>query len=332
MKKIILMKTIFYFLLVIFMTSCSFYKVTGQSPYQYTSVSEQVIVNDFYDEPFDVQNVYINYTPTFSFVDYYSWYWWRPNRRFYYWMYPTTNYWGWNSWNSWNGWNYYNSWGWNSWNNYGYYPYYLNNWSYYNNLYHPYTYNPYFYHPNQGFNNFNPGCHSPFYKQNTQSWKKSLNQPQVNLQKIANNKTNYSSIKPQPVRTLSDNSPRRNDNFSQKSYERPKQDLRIYNEQRYNTPSRNTETRTYTKPEPVRYESKPTRTEYRQENRTIKTPRYETQRNNYQPKTRVESPRYDYPSSNRPSYNQSPRISSPSSRPSRSTYQPRTNYGVKGGR
>jgi hypothetical protein len=173
-----------------------------------------------------------------------------------------------------------------------------------------------------------------------------LNQPQVNLQKIANNKTNYSSIKPQPVRTLSDNSPRKNDNFSQKSYERPKQDLRIYNEQRYNTPSRNTETRTYTKPEPVRYESKPTRTEYRQENRTIQTPRteyrrenrttqtprYETQRNNYQPKTRVESPRYDYRPTNRPSYNQSPRISSPSSRPSRSTYQPRTNYGVKGGR
>ena len=279
-------------MLVIFMTSCSFYNVTGQSPYQYTSVSEQVIVNDFYDEPFDVQNVYINYTPTFSFVDYYSWYWWRPNRRFYYWMYPTTSYWG---WNSWNGWNYYNSWGWNSWNNYGYYPYYLNNWSYYNNLYHPYTYNPYFYHPNQGFNNFNPGCHSPFYKQNTQSWKKSLNQPQVNLQKIAHNKTNYSSIKPQPVRTLSDNSPRRNDNFSQRSYERPTQDLRNYNEQRYNTPSRNTETRTYEQPQKV---------------------------------TQPERPNYEKPKSNyRPSTDQAPTNYRPSNQPSRSTYQPRTNYG-----
>ena len=294
MKKIILMKTIFYLLLVIFMTSCSFYNVTGQSPYQYTSVSEQVIVNDFYDEPFDVQNVYINYTPTFSFVDYYSWYWWRPNRRFYYWMYPTTNYWG---WNSWNGWNYYNSWGWNSWNNYGYYPYYLNNWSYYNNLYHPYTYNPYFYHPNQGFNNFNPGCHSPFYKQNTQSWKKSLNQPQVNLQKIAHNKTNYSSIKPQPVRTLSDNSPRRN-----------------YNEQRYNTPSRNTETRTYEKPQKVEYRNQTTRPE---------RPTYQRQERTYQSRPNYERPKSNY----RPSTDQAPTNYRPSNQPSRSTYQPRTNYG-----
>ena len=288
------MKTIFYLLLVIFMTSCSFYNVTGQSPYQYTSVSEQVIVNDFYDEPFDVQNVYINYTPTFSFVDYYSWYWWRPNRRFYYWMYPTTSYWG---WNSWNGWNYYNSWGWNSWNNYGYYPYYLNNWSYYNNLYHPYTYNPYFYHPNQGFNNFNPGCHSPFYKQNTQSWKKSLNQPQVNLQKIAHNKTNYSSIKPQPVRTLSDNSPRRN-----------------YNEQRYNTPSRNTETRTYEKPQKVEYRNQTTRPE---------RPTYQRQERTYQSRPNYERPKSNY----RPSTDQAPTNYRPSNQPSRSTYQPRTNYG-----
>ena len=288
------MKTIFYLLLVIFMTSCSFYNVTGQSPYQYTSVSEQVIVNDFYDEPFDVQNVYINYTPTFSFVDYYSWYWWRPNRRFYYWMYPTTSYWG---WNSWNGWNYYNSWGWNSWNNYGYYPYYLNNWSYYNNLYHPYTYNPYFYHPNQGFNNFNPGCHSPFYKQNTQSWKKSLNQPQVNLQKIAHNKTNYSSIKPQPVRTLSDNSPRRN-----------------YNEQRYNTPSRNTETRTYEKPQKVEYRNQTTRPE---------RPTYQRQERTYQSRPNYERPKSNY----RPSNDQAPTNYRPSNQPSRSTYQPRTNYG-----
>ena len=311
MKKIILMKTIFYLLLVIFMTSCSFYNVTGQSPYQYTSVSEQVIVNDFYDEPFDVQNVYINYTPTFSFVDYYSWYWWRPNRRFYYWMYPTTNYWG---WNSWNGWNYYNSWGWNSWNNYGYYPYYLNNWSYYNNLYHPYTYNPYFYHPNQGFNNFNPGCHSPFYKQNTQSWKKSLNQPQVNLQKIAHNKSNYTSIKPQPVRTLSDNSPRRNDNFSQRSYERPTQDLRNYNEQRYNTPSRNTETRTYEKPQKVEYRNQTTRPE---------RPTYQRQERTYQSRPNYERPKSNY----RPSNDQAPTNYRPSNQPSRSTYQPRTNYG-----
>lgn len=307
MKKIILMKTIFYLLLVIFMTSCSFYNVTGQSPYQYTSVSEQVIVNDFYDEPFDVQNVYINYTPTFSFVDYYSWYWWRPNRRFYYWMYPTTSYWG---WNSWNGWNYYNSWGWNSWNNYGYYPYYLNNWSYCNNLYHPYTYNPYFYHPNQGFNNFNPGCHSPFYKQNTQSWKKSLNQPQVNLQKIAHNKTNYSSIKPQPVRTLSDNSPRRNDNFSQRSYERPTQDLRNYNEQRYNTPSRNTETRTYEKPQKVEYRNQTTRPE---------RPTYQRQERTYQSRPNYERPKSNY----RPSNDQAPTNYRPSNQPPRSTYQPR---------
>ena len=295
------MKTIFYLLLVIFMTSCSVYNVTGQSPYQYTSVSEQIVVNDYYDEPYDIQNVYINYTPTFSFVDYYSWYWWRPNRRFYYWMYPTTNYWG---WNSWNGWNYYNSWGWNSWNyygwnNYGYYPYYLNNWSYYNNIYHPYTYNPYFYHPN----NFGVGCHSPFYKQNTHNWKKSLNQPTVNLQKLAHNKTNYTSIKPEPVKTFSGNTPKRPDNLSQRNYERPKQDLRVYNEQRYNTPSRNTETRTYTKPERIEYKREtyePTRTTYQRQERTNQI---------------------------RPNYERPKSTFRPSNQPSRSSYQPRTNYG-----
>lgn len=300
MKKNILMKTLFYFLLVISMTSCSFYKATGQSPYQYTSVSEQVIVNDYYDEPFDVQNVYINYTPTFTFTNYYSWYWWRPNRRFYYWMYPSVNYWG---YNSWNGWGYYNNWGWNGWNNYGYYPYYLNNWSYYNHLYNPYTYNPYFYHPHFGHPNFNPVCHSPFYKQNTNNWKKSLNQPQVNLQKLAHNKTNYTSIKPQPVRTYSDNKPTR--------YERPKQDLRNYNDQRYNTPSRSTETRTYTKPEKVEYKREsysPSRTTYDRPQRT------------YQSRTSYETPK-------RQSYNPSPRMTTPSTRPSRSTYQPKTNYG-----
>ena len=145
------MKNIFYLLLIISLSSCSFYKATGQSPYQYTSVSEQIIVdNQFYNEPI----TYFNYVPTFTFASYYSYNYWRPIVRFHYWMYPTVNYWG---WNSWNGWNYYNNW------NYTYYPYYLNNWAYYNNLYHPYTYNPYFIHPNQGFSNFNPGCNSPFY-------------------------------------------------------------------------------------------------------------------------------------------------------------------------
>jgi hypothetical protein len=198
-------------------------------------------------------------------------------------MYPTVNYWG---WNSWNGWNYHNNW------NYTYYPYYLNNWAYYNNLYHPYTYNPYFIHPNQGFSNFNPGCNSPFYIQKT------------------SNKTNYTSQKPQHTKYLSDNSPTKPLDLSKGSYERPKQDLRNYNEQRYNTPSRNTETRTYEEPQKVMQPERPN---------------YEKPKSNYRPTT--DQVPTKYPSSNRPSYNQSPRISSPSPQPSRQTHQPRTNYG-----
>ena len=234
------MKNIFYLLLIISLSSCSFYKATGQSPYQYTSVSEQIIVEDqFYNEPI----TYFNYVPTFTFASYYSYNYWRPIVRFHYWMYPTVNYWG---WNSWNGWNYYNNW------NYTYYPYYLNNWAYYNNLYHPYTYNPYFIHPNQGFSNFNPGCNSPFYIQKT------------------SNKTNYTSQKPQHTKYLSDNSPTKPLDLNKGSYERPKQDLRNYNEQRYNTPSRNTETRTYEEPQKV---TQPER------------PNYEKPKSNYRPTT-----------------------------------------------
>jgi hypothetical protein len=144
----------------------------------------------------------------------------------------------------------------------------------------------------------------------------------VNLTKLAEKPKPYTSVPVRKTNYLSDNTP-----------VNKTQDLRNYNTDIYKKPQySNSEPVRQSKPEPVRYESKPTRTEYRQENRTTQTPRYETQRNNYQPKTRVESPRYDYRPSNRPSYNQSPRISSPSSRPSRSTYQPRTNYGVKGGR
>ena len=275
------MKNIFYLLLIISLSSCSFYKATGQSPYQYTSVSEQIIVEDqFYNEPI----TYFNYVPTFTFASYYSYYWWRPNRTFYYWMYPTVNYWG---WNSWNGWNYYNNW------NYTYYPYYLNNWAYYNNLYHPYTCNPYFIHPNQGFSNFNPGCNSPFYIQKT------------------NNKSNYTSQKPQHTNYFSDNSPTKPLDLNKGSYERPKQDLRNYNEQRYNTPSRNTETRTYEEPQKV---TQPERT-YQSR------PNYETPKSNYRPTTDQLPTKYQ--PSNRTTYNQSPRISSPSPQPSRQTYQPR---------
>jgi hypothetical protein len=144
----------------------------------------------------------------------------------------------------------------------------------------------------------------------------------VNLTKLAEKPKPYTSVPVRKTNYLSDNTP-----------VHKTQDLRNYNTDVYKKPQySNSEPVRQSKPEPVRYESKPTRTEYRQENRTIKTPRYETQRNNYQPKTRVESPRYDYPSSNRPSYNQSPRISSPSRQPSRQSPQPRTNFGVKGGR
>ena len=278
------MKNIFYLLLIISLSSCSFYKATGQSPYQYTSVSEQIIVEDqFYNEPI----TYFNYVPTFTFASYYSYYWWRPNRTFYYWMYPTVNYWG---SNSWNGWNYHNNW------NYTYYPYYLNNWAYYNNLYHPYTYNTYFIHPNQGFSNFNPGCNSPFYIQKT------------------NNKSNYTSQKPQHTKYLSDNSPTKPLDLNKGSYERPKQDLRNYNEQRYNTPSRKTETRTYEKPQKVEYRNQTTRPE---------RPTYQRQERTYQSRPNYERPKSNY----RPSNDQAPTNYRPSNQPSRSTYQPRTNYG-----
>ena len=306
------MKTIFYLLLIISLSSCSFYKVTGQSPYQYTSVSEQIIVEDqFYNEPI----IYFNYVPTFSFANYYSWSWWGPNRRFYYWMYPSVNYWGWNSWN---------------YNPYTYYPYYLNNWGYYNNLYHPYTFNPYFYQSHHGFNNFNPGCNSPFYQQTNNNWKKGLNQSQIGFNKSVNNKTNYTSQKPQHTNYSSDNSPKKSLELNQVNYERPKQDLRNYNDSKYNSPSRNTETRTYEQPKKVEQRiqvTQPERPTYQRQERTYQSrPNYETPKSNYQP-------------SNRPSYNQTPRISSPSRQPSRQLTQPRTNYGgtrsnfgVKGGR
>jgi hypothetical protein len=233
-------------------------------------------------------------------------------------MYPTVNYWG---WNSWNGWNYHNNW------NYTYYPYYLNNWAYYNNLYHPYTYNPYFIHPNQGFSNFNPGCNSPFYQQANNNWKQGSQQSQFGLNKSVNNKTNYTSQKPQHINYGSDNSPKKS---LDANYERPKQDLRNYNDSKYNTPSRNTETRTYEQPKKVEQRiqvTQPERPTYQRQERTYQSrPNYETPKSNYQP-------------SNRPSYNQTPRISSPSRQPSRQLTQPRTNYGgtrsnfgVKGGR
>jgi hypothetical protein len=215
-------------------------------------------------------------------------------------MYPSVNYWGWNSWN---------------YNPYTYYPYYLNNWGYYNNLYHPYTFNPYSYQPYYGFNNFNPGCNSPFYQQTNNNWKKGLNQSQIGFNKSVNNKTNYTSQKPQHTNYSSDNSPKKSLEVNQVNYERPKQDLRNYNDSKYNAPSRNTETRTYEQPKKVEQRiqvTQPERPTYQRQN-------FETPKSNYRP-------------SNRPSYNQSPRISSPSRQPSRQSPQPRNNFGVKGGR
>jgi hypothetical protein len=219
-------------------------------------------------------------------------------------MYPSVNYWGWNSWN---------------YNPYTYYPYYLNNWGYYNNLYHPYTFNPYSYQPYYGFNNFNPGFNSPFYLQNNNNWKQGSQQSQFNLNKSVNNKTNYTSQKPQHTNYISDNSPKKS---LEANYERPKQDLRNYNDSKYNTPSRNTETRTYEQPKKVEQRiqvTQPERPTYQRQN-------FETPKSNYRP-------------SNRPSYNQTPRISSPPQQPSRQSPQPRTNnggtrnnFGVKGGR
>jgi hypothetical protein len=152
----------------------------------------------------------------------------------------------------------------------------------------------------------------------------------VNLTKLAEKPKPYTSVPVRKTNYLSDNTP-----------VHKTQDLRNYNTDVYKKPQySNSEPVRQSKPEPVRYESKPTRTEYRQENRTIQTPRteyrrenritqtprYETQRNNYQPKTRVESPRYDYRPSNRPSNRPSyqPKINNSYSRP---------NVGVrKGGR
>jgi len=304
MSKFYIMKRLIQlFLVVLLFASCSTYQVVGQSPYQYTSVSEQVVIDDPFT-PAPIDFISINYVPTFSFVTYYNYYWWRPNRIWYYHMYssPYSWYsynWGWNynpylwnPYNNWYGWN--NGWCHNNW--YGW-----NNGWHHNNWQNPY--NPY----------FNPVCHSPFYKQNTNQWKQSLKSPNVNLTKLAEKPKPYTSVPVRKTNYLSDNTP-----------VHKTQDLRNYNTDVYKKPQySNSEPVRQSKPEPVRYESKPTRTEYRQENRTTQTPRYETQRNNYQPKTRVESPRYDYRPTNRPSYNQSPRISSPSPRPSRSTYQPR---------
>ena len=292
------MKNIIYFFLIFLFTSCSNYYVIGQSPYQYTSVSDQIIISDQIDEPFEVQNVYINYVPTLSFTTYYSYNYWRPHRIFYNWMYSSPYYWQ----PSYYNYLPYNNWYYHHYTNWNHNPYYWYNWSSYGGWNNPYT------------NNFNSGCYSPFYKQNTHNWKTNLQQPHVDLNKLAQNNMSYASKKPQHTNYSSDNAPKRPSNVTQRNnnisnYERPIQ-------------------RTYSKPEKVEYRNKVTQPQ---------RPTYQRQERNYQPRT-PQVPTKNPPSS-RPSYNKTPRISSPSPQPSRSTYQPRTNYGgtrsnfgVKGGR
>ena len=129
------MKTLFYFLLLVGLTSCTTYNVSSQTPNQYTSVTEQVII----EEPTTI--TYINYTPTLTFSSYYNYtYYW--NWRKYYFAgypmyltnwnpYPRRWYWGYN-WNpyQWNYWNHYNPYAWNHHNWYNY------NW-HHNNWHHP---------------------------------------------------------------------------------------------------------------------------------------------------------------------------------------------------
>ena len=292
------MKALFYSLIILVLTSCSVFNATGQNPYQYTSVSEQVIIEDqYFDEPI----TYINYTPTFSFTSYYSYYWWRPYRPYYFWNYNpySWNNYGWNSW----GWNSWNNYGWNNWyyNPYSYYPYYLNNWSYYNYLYHPFTYSPYY-----GFNNFGPSCHSPFYMQTTNNWKQSLKKPHTDLKQLSLNQKGYTSIKPQPVKSYSDNTPVR------QSYDRPKQDLRVYNQNISVKP----ETRTYQRTETPTYRNNyntPQRQTYQEPQRRYETP----VRSSYDRTPKVTQPTRSYQSQPRMSnpsrsYNTQPRMSSPS--------------------
>ena len=256
MKRIIQL-----FLVVLLFASCSTYQLGGQSPHQYSTVTEQVIVNDPLT-PSPVDFISINYVPTFSFVTHYNYYWWRPNRRWY------SYNWGWN----------YNPYLWNPYNNwYGW-----NNGWYHNNWYNPH---------------FSPIHHSPFYIQNTNQWKQSLKSPNVSLTKLVEKPKPYTSVPVRKTNYSSNNTP-----------VHKTQNLRNYNTDVYKKPKYNdSEPVRQSKPKPVRYESKPTRTEYKQENKTHQTPRYETQRNNYRTKTRIESPRYDYRPSNRPKMNNSNR-------------------------
>lgn len=278
------MKALFYFFLIFVLTSCSVYTATGQNPYQYTSVSEQILIEDQY---FDESITWINYTPAFSFTSYYSYYWWRPYRRYYFWSYNpySWNNYGWNSW-GWNSWNNYgwSSWGWNSWNNW---------------YYHPYSYNTY-----HGFNNFGPTCPSPFFMQTTNNWKQSLKKPTTDFKELAANPKSYTSIK--PVKSISDNQPAR------QSSNRENQDLRVYNQNISVKP----ETRSYQKNETQTYRdnhSAPHKQTYQEPQRRYETP----VRSSYDRTPKMSQPTRSYQSQPRMaspsrSYNTQPRMSSPS--------------------
>lgn len=199
------MKTLFYLLLLVGLTSCTTYNVSSQSPSQYNSVNEQVII----EEPATV--TYINYVPTFTFSSYYNYthYWgwrryyfagypmyldtWNPYPRRWYWSYYAWNYHPYT-------WNYYN------WN--------YSNW-HYNNWYHNNWYNP---------NN----CYSPFFSPVAQSNHRKL----TNYKRIETNKQ-YTSIpsttsrKPNRVPTYNKPQPVRN-----YQYTKPQQPVR----QQYNRP------------------------------------------------------------------------------------------------
>ena len=203
------MKTLFYLLLLVGITSCTTYNASSQSPNQYTSVSEQIII----EEPATV--TYINYVPTFTFASYYNYNYYWGWRKYYFDGYPMYL----NDWNPYPRRRYWNSYAWNphySWS-YNYY-----NWNHHHNWnYHHNHHNPF----------FTPVAHHNHHKPNHIQHKSiSKNHNQV----VSHNKPlpvkrykpnnpqptrNYHYTKPQP-RTQPTRQP--NINIQRKSYGQPR--------------------------------------------------------------------------------------------------------------
>jgi len=196
------MKTLFYLLLLIGLTSCTTYNASSQSPNQYTSVTEQVIIED--PSP---TITYITYTPTMTFSSYYNYthYWgWR---RYYFAGYPMYL----DTWNP-----YPRRWYWSyyAWNSYYPWSYNHNNWNYHHNWNHHNHHNPF----------FTPVAHNNHHKPNHIQHNKPLPVKR------------YKPNNPQPVRNYHYTKPQQYNRpqHIRQQYNRPQQPVRSHHQSRPN--------------------------------------------------------------------------------------------------